>query len=48
MADVASKSFCQMLRLDAKHFRVLMQDRPDIAEHMKRVAARREEENLSS
>jgi len=47
MADVVSKGFCQLLRLDAKHFRILMQRRGDIAEHVKRIAAQREAENLS-
>lgn len=47
MADVVAKGFCEMLRLDAKHFQVLMEQRADIAEQVSSVAARREEENLN-
>ena len=48
MADVVAKGFCEMLRLDAKHFRLLMDKRPDIAEQVASVAALREAENLES
>lgn len=48
MANVVAKGFCEMLRLDAKHFQLLMEKRPDIAKQVTTVAASREAENLES